>query len=148
MSTIPVAFLAVAKGYHPAAVVPLLIGVFLPELDTVRSGFHRSWLVHTFLVPAVIYVLGSRSGLFGSVPILETTLQFITLGLTLHFFADYVYPQRMSHEGAVWPVRPEGFSAPWGLIWLGMVWTFQWFGYLVPSFIPWLFKALVFGTAP
>jgi len=147
VSTVPVAFLAVAQGFHPAAVIPLLIGVFLPELDTFRSNLHRSWLVHTFLAPTVLYVLGSRSGVFEMIPLLETVLQFVTLGMTLHLLADYLYPRRMSHEGAAWPVRPEGFSAPWGLIWLGAAWTFQWFAYLVPSFIPWLFDALIPGVS-
>ena len=145
-STVPVAFLAVAQGFHPLVVVPLLIGTFLPELDTVRSDLHRSWLIHTFLAPAVLYVTFVQTGVFDALPVLETVLQFVTLGMTLHFLADYVYPQRMTHQGAVWPVRPEAFSAPWGLIWLGAAWTFQWFAYLVPSFIPWLFDSMVPGV--
>lgn len=145
-STVPVAFLAVASGFHPLYVVPLVVGVFLPELDAIRPDIHRSWALHTYLVPAIVYVLARAGGLFGAVPVLKPTLQFVTLGLTLHFLADYVYPQEMSHEGAVWPVRPTVFSAPWGLIWLGAAWTFQWFVYLAPSFVPWLFDALVPGV--
>jgi hypothetical protein len=146
-STVPVAFLAVLQGFHPAVAVPLVAGVFLPEIDTVTDRLHRSWAAHTFLLPAVAYVFGARLGVFEALPVLETAIQFCTLGLVLHLLADYVYPKEMSHEGAEWPVRPVVFSSPWGLIWLGAAWTFQWFAYLAPDFIPWLFDAMVPGVS-
>lgn len=146
-STVPVAFLAVAQGFHPVYVLTLLAGVFLPELDTVDERLHRSWLLHTYLLPALVYVAGLVSGVFAAFPPVETALQFVTLGLTLHFVADYVYPRRMTHEGSRWPVRPVGFSAPWGLIWFGAAWTVQWFAYIAPSFVPWFFEALVPGVS-
>lgn len=146
-STVPVAFLAVARGYHPLYAVPLVLGAFLPELDSVDSRLHRSWLLHTFLVPAVLYAVALRFGVFEAAPVLEPSLQFLTLGMALHLFADFVYPQQMDHEGATWPVRPVGFSAPWGLIWFGAAWTVQWFAYLAPSFVPWTFNALVPGVS-
>lgn len=146
-SAVPVAFLAVAQGFHPVYVLPLLVGVFLPEVDAVDRRLHRSWALHTYLLPAVAYVAGVVSGAFAAVPVTETALQFVTLGMTLHFLADYVYPKGMSHEGARWPVRPVGFSAPWGLIWFGAAWTVQWFAYIAPSFLPWLFDTLVPGVS-
>ncbi|MFC4357664.1 hypothetical protein ACFO0N_06840 [Halobium salinum] len=138
-SAVPVAFLAVVLGHHPAVAVPLLVGVLLPELDAVRSRTHRSWALHTLLLPAVLYVVFGRLGVFEAAPPLLDALNFVAVGTALHLLADYVYPRTMSHEGAVWPVRPVGFSAPWGLLWLGVSWTIQWFGYIVPELVPWLF---------
>ncbi|WP_254546648.1 hypothetical protein [Halomarina pelagica] len=137
-STVPVAFLAVALGYHPTVALPLLLGALLPELDARTESTHRSWALHTFLPPALVYVLGRRLEAFSAVPALLTATNFLALGMGLHFLADYVYPRRMTHEGAAWPVRPVGISAPWGLLWLGVSWTVQWFLYIVPEFAPWL----------
>lgn len=137
-STVPVAFLAVAVGFHPVVAVPLLCGALLPELDGVRESTHRSWALHTFLVPALAYFAGSRIGVFAARPALLTGLNFLALGTGLHLFADFVYPREMSREGASWPVRPAGPAAHWGLLWLGVSWTVQWFLYLSPEFLPWL----------
>ncbi|SFL31908.1 hypothetical protein SAMN04487950_3321 [Halogranum rubrum] len=141
LSVIPVAFLAVAVGYHPAVAVPLVVGVFLPELDTFNEKTHRSWLLHTLLLPAFVYLVLSQMNGFAAVPWALDALNFIALGMALHLFADYVYPRRQTHTGAVWPVRPVGRSAHWGLLWMGVAWTVQWFVYLVPEFIPWLVGA-------
>lgn len=129
---------AVALGKHPVFVLPLVVGVLLPELDTVRESVHRSWLLHTFLLPALAYLLLARTGVLQQFPVVLETLNFVSLGMALHFIPDFVYPRKMTHEGAEWPVRPTGFSAPWGLLWLGLAWFVQWFVYLVPEFIPWL----------
>lgn len=136
VSAIPVAFLAVAVGHHPVVAVPLLVGTLLPELDTVSEQLHRSWLLHTFLGPALVYTGLDRVGLL--VPAAATALHFVTLGMALHFLTDYLYPRRTTHDGARWPVRPVLVSAPWGLLWFGVAWAVQWFWYLSPAFIPWL----------
>lgn len=130
------AFVAVAVGYHPVVAVPLLAGSLLPELDTFAERYHRSWLLHTFLIPALAYAGLRRVGLL--TPSVTTAIHFVTIGMALHFLADYVYPRVSTHTGARWPVRPVLFSAPWGLLWLGIAWTVQWFLYLSPAFIPWL----------
>lgn len=135
-TTVPVSFLAVAVGYHPVIVVPLVIGVLLPEVDTVDKRIHRSWLFHTFFVPSVVYAGLDRAGVL--VEPLAVFLHFITLGMALHLLADFVYPRRMSNPGAGWPVRPALVATPWGLLWLGVAWTVQWFIYLSPEFIPWV----------
>lgn len=136
-SAIPVAFLAVALGHHPIVVLPLLAGTLLPEVDTVEKRFHRSWLLHTFLAPALAYAVLERTGLLS--PALVTGIHFVTVGMALHFAADYLYPRTATHVGSRWPVRPVFVSAPWGLLWFGIAWTVQWFLYLSASFIPWLF---------
>lgn len=135
-SAVPVAFLAVVLGYHPAVAVPLVAGTLLPELDAVDERLHRSWLLHTFLVPALAYAALDRVGLLP--PLLATAIHFVTLGMALHFLADFVYPRESTNEGARWPVRPVLVSAPWGLLWFGLAWTVQWFAYLSPAFVPWL----------
>lgn len=139
LSAVPTAFVAVAVGYHPAYAAPLVLGTFLPEIDAVDRRFHRSWLAHTCLLPAAVYWALRATGAFAAVPALETAVHFLALGTVLHLLADYVYPRGMDHAGAEWPVRPSGFSAPWGLLWMGMSWTLQWFLYLEPAFLPWLF---------
>lgn len=136
LSTIPLAFLAVALGHHPAYAIPLVVGSLLPELDATDRRFHRSWLLHTFLAPALVYWTLETVGLLTEV--IAVSVHFLTLGMLLHFLADYVYPRGMDHPGAEWPVRPVFFSAPWGLIWLGTSWLLQWFLYLSPAFLPWL----------
>lgn len=135
-STVPVAFLAVALGYHPLVAVPLIVGVLLPEIDAHSQATHRSWLLHTFLAPALVYWALVRTGLASDAAVVA--VHFVTVGMGLHFLADYVYPRKMSHRGAEWPVRPVGISAPWGLIWLGAAWALQWFAYLAPAFLPWV----------
>lgn len=135
-SVVPLAFLAVAFGYHPVVAVPLLAGVLLPEVDAVTEQLHRSWVFHTFLIPSSTYVL------FDSVGLLRepwtVAIHFVTLGMAAHLVADFIYPREMTHSGAGWPVRPTLISSPWGLLWLGIAWTAQWFGYIAPVFIPWL----------
>jgi len=138
LSVVPVAFLFVLLGYHPLAAVPLVAGALLPEIDTLEERFHRSWLVHTYLFPALLYWAIVNSGFAGSYPWLVTVVHLLAVGMTLHFLIDYVYPKGMDHPGAVWPVRPVFFSAYWGLIWLGISWLVQWFIYLSTAFLPWL----------
>ena len=138
LSVVPVAFIAVLGGYHPWVAAPLVAGVMLPELDAIDQRLHRSWLLHTFTVPAVAYWALVRTGLGATSPWLVTTVHFLALGMGVHFLADYVYPRGMDHPGAEWPVRPVFFSAPWGLIWLGVAWFVQWFAYLSPAFLPWV----------
>lgn len=137
-SVVPVAFLAVLLGHHPFVAVPLVLGVLLPELDASRESLHRSWVLHTFLAPALVYFALGTTGHLETIPWLVTTLNFVTIGIAFHLFADFVYPREMSHQGAEWPVRPTIGSAPWGLIWMGVSWLVQWYVYLVPEFIPWL----------
>lgn len=137
LTAVPVAFVGVLAGYHPVYAIPLVIGVLFPELDSFDERTHRSWLVHTFLFPAILYWIVSKIGL-AATPWFVTTINVFTLGMLVHFLADYVYPKGMDHRGAVWPVRPVFFSAPWGLVWLGVAWFLQWFGYLSPVFLPWL----------
>lgn len=136
VSAVPVAFLAVALGHHPVVAVPLVAGTLLPELDAVAERLHRSWLLHTFLVPALVHAALDRIGAL--TPAVATAVHFVTLGMALHFLADYLYPREATHPGARWPVRPVLVSAPWGLLWLGVAWTVQWFLYLSPAFVPWL----------
>jgi len=135
-SAVPVAFLAVAFGHHPVVALPLVVGTLLPELDALKEQYHRSWLLHTFLLPALMYEILQRISLLS--PPVTTVIHFVTIGMAIHFLADYGYPRESTHAGARWPVRPVGFSAPWGLLWLGIAWTVQWFLYLSPAFIPWL----------
>jgi len=143
LSVVPVAFLFVLLGYHPLAALPLVVGVLLPELDTVDDRVHRSWLLHTYLFPALLYWVLVNTGLSGTHPWLLTSIHLLTVGMTVHFLADYVYPKGMDHRGAVWPVRPVFFSAYWGLIWLGISWLIQWFIYLSTAFLPWLVAHVV-----
>jgi len=135
-SAVPIAFVAVALGYHPVVALPLVVGTLLPELDAVTERLHRSWLLHTFLVPATVYQVAQAVDV--ATPTLVTAINFVTAGMALHFLMDYVYPQTMSHQGAEWPVRPAGPASHWGLLWLGAAWAFQWFLYLSPEFLPWL----------
>lgn len=138
LSIVPIAFLAVVGGYHPWVAVPLVAGALLPELDTIDRRLHRSWLLHTFLAPAIAYWLLGQTGVAEASPWLVTAVHFLSVGMLVHFLADYVYPRGMDHPGAEWPVRPVFFSAPWGLVWLGIAWFVQWFLYLSPAFLPWL----------
>lgn len=138
LSSVPAAFLLVAVGYHPISVVPLVAGVLLPELDTADERLHRSWLVHTYLFPALLYWGVTAAGLHTARPWLVTGIHLLSVGMTLHFAADYVYPKGMDDPGAAWPVRPVVFSTPWGLVWLGLSWFVQWFLYLSPAFLPWI----------
>lgn len=141
LSVVPVAVLGVALGSHPVVAVPLLAGALLPELDARSERTHRSWLLHTFLLPAVAYQLGTRTGAFTAVPALLDAVHFLALGMALHFVLDYVYPRKMTHDGAAWPVRPVGPASHWGLLWLGLAWAGQWLFYLAPAFLPWLVGA-------
>lgn len=138
VGTIPAAFLAVLGGYHPFVVGPLVVGAFVPELDARRESTHRSWLLHTFLAPALCYQLCRLLGVLQAVPEVLSVLNFVTLGMGVHFFVDYVYPSQQDHDGASWPVHPTVLSEPWGLLLLGGAWAAQWFWYLTPEFIPWL----------
>jgi len=137
-SVVPPAVLAIALGFHPGHVLALVVGVLLPEVDTFDSRFHRSWVLHTFLAPAVAYNLVIQFGLDAMVPELRIAIHFVTVGMVFHFLFDFVYPKGMEHDGAEWPVRPTVFSEPWGLMWLGLSWFTQWFVYLSPYFLPWL----------
>lgn len=139
LSILPFALLSGVLGYHPIYWLALLIGVLLPELDTVSSRLHRSWLFHTFLPTAVAYQCLVQSGLADQFPFLVTGVHFATVGLSLHFLFDFVYPKGQTNDGAEWPVRPTVFSAPWGLMWLGLAWFVQWFAYLSSAFVPWVF---------
>ncbi|WP_458208757.1 hypothetical protein [Haladaptatus sp. NG-SE-30] len=136
-SAIAVAVVAIVFGHHPIVVLPLVIGALLPEVDAVNERTHRSWLFHTFLAPAIAYQFVIRSGI-GLSPLLVDGIHFVTIGMVVHFVADYVYPRTQTHPGAEWPVRPTVLSAPWGLLWLGLAWFIQWFGYLSNAFLPWL----------
>lgn len=136
--TVPVAFLAVVVGHHPAVALPLLCGAFLPDIDLLSERTHRSWACHTFLLPAVAYVVGDRLGLLARVPALTTAIHFVTLGVAVHLALDFGYPRRRTHDGTSWPVRPAVPASHWGLLWLGAAWAFQWFLYLVPAFFPWV----------
>lgn len=137
-SVVPVAFAAVALGFHPVVAVPLLAGALLPELDARSERTHRSWALHTFLAPAVAYQLGTRLRVFAAAPPLLDAVHFVTVGVALHLLLDYVYPREMTHDGAAWPVRPVGPASHWGLLWLGLSWAGQWLFYLAPAFLPWL----------
>lgn len=139
LSIIPIALLSGLLGYHPIYWAALVIGVLLPEVDTVSSRFHRSWLFHTFLPTAIMYQILIQSGIGDRFPYLITAIHFVTIGLFFHFLFDYVYPKNQTNEGAAWPVKPTFFSEPWGLLWLGFSWFVQWFIYLSGSFIPWVF---------
>lgn len=141
LSTVPVAFGAVALGYHPIFALPLVVGVLLPEVDALREETHRSWLFHTLLFPALVYIAGQQIGLFSAVPGLLDGVHFLTVGMTLHLLADYVYPREMDHNGTEWPVRPTVRSEHTGLIFMGLSWAVQWLLYLAPAFLPWLFGA-------
>lgn len=139
VSLIPVAILTVILGYHPIYWFPLLGGVLLPEVDAVSPRLHRSWIFHTFLIPALLYQICIQSRLNEEFSVAVLIIHFITVGMMFHFLFDFVYPKNQTHNGAEWPVRPTIFSDPWGLMWLGLSWAFQWFAYLSNSFIPWLF---------
>ncbi|WP_276257108.1 hypothetical protein [Halomontanus rarus] len=136
LSTLPTMLLALVLGYHPIFFVALVAGVLLPEIDTVDRRFHRSWLFHTFLAPAIVYQLALVAGVRSEA--VYTGIHFVTLGMVLHFVFDYVAPKTQTHPGAEWPVRPSIWSAPWGLMWFGLSWFAQWFLYLSVAFIPWL----------
>lgn len=138
LSVLPLWLLALAIGHSPLSLVWLVAGAVLPELDSFDRRFHRSWALHTFLVPALAYRGLDAVGAFEAVPGLLGALNLVSVGAAAHFFADYVYPREQSHPGAAWPVRPSIGSAPWGLVLLGLSWALQWFVYLVPEFLPWL----------
>lgn len=138
VSLIPIALLSVVLDYHPAYWLALAVGVLLPEGDTISPALHRSWVFHTFLPVAAAYQAIQLLQLGSRYPWLVVTLHFVTLGLGFHFLFDFIYPKTQSHEGSEWPVRPTFFSVPWGLMWLGLAWLAQWFGYLAVSFLPWI----------
>lgn len=131
----PAGVLALVFGYNPVYLLALFCGAVLPDVDAFDRRFHRSWLFHTYLAPTIAFVLVALTG-FG--PAVVVVIHFLTLGMTAHFVCDFVYPKRRTHEGAEWPVRPTVWSAPWGLMWLGLAWFAQWFLYLVPAFFPWM----------
>ncbi|GAB3035543.1 hypothetical protein [Natronobiforma cellulositropha] len=142
VSLVPPALLAVILGFHPAYLLAMVAGVLLPTVDALDERLHRSWLFHTFLVPAILYELLVQSGVDSALPAAVVALHFLTIGMLFHFVFDFVYPKEMSHEGTEWPVQPTIWSAPWGLFWLGLAWLFQWFVYLAPAFLPWLVTSL------
>jgi len=122
--------------------VPLVAGALFPEVDATDERLHRSWLFHTYLIPTLVYFAITSVGIGESHQWLVTGVHVFSVGLTLHFLADYIYPKGMDHPGSVWPVRPFVISAPWGLIWLGVAWLIQWFVYLSDAFLPWIVTAL------
>lgn len=136
LSTVPTGLLALVVGHHPAFLIALVAGVLLPEVDTVRRWFHRSWIFHTFLPPAIAFQAALALGV--ETAAVYTAIHFVTVGMGLHLLFDFVYPKTQSHPGAEWPVRPSIWSAPWGLMWLGLSWFAQWFLYLSTAFLPWL----------
>lgn len=140
LAGVPSALLAVALGYHPAYLLALFGGVLLPDVDAVDRRFHRSWLFHTFLLPAIAYQAVSFAGVDS--PAVVTAVHFVTVGMACHFVCDYAFPKTRSHSGAEWPVRPTIWAAPWGLMWLGLAWFAQWFLYLADAFLPWVIAAL------
>lgn len=133
------------SGVHPIGIVPITIGVFLPNIDTFREKYHRSWLTHTYLAPALLFIVVDQANVANSLPIVVIWINLASIGLSVHFFCDYIYPKTQTHPGSEWPVRPSIGSTPWGLIWLGVSWSIQWFGYLAVEFIPWIGRMLIFN---
>lgn len=137
LSTVPTMILALVLGYHPIFLLALVAGALLPDVDAVDRRFHRSWIFHTFLPPTILFQVAVVAGVTDQA--VYTAIHFLTVGMGLHFLFDFVYPKEQTHPGAEWPVRPSIWSAPWGLMWLGLSWFAQWFLYLSPAFLPWLF---------
>ncbi|MEY7848419.1 hypothetical protein AB7C87_04360 [Natrarchaeobius sp. A-rgal3] len=131
----PFGAVALLVGYHPVFLFGLLVGVVLPDVDAADERVHRSWFFHTFLPPTVAFVALSAAGVDGAA---VTFVHFVTLGMVAHFVLDFVYPRVQRNPGAEWPVRPTIGSAPWGILWLGLSWSVQWFLYLSVSFLPWV----------
>lgn len=129
--------LALAIGHHPIFLVFLVVGVLLPEADTIDRRPRRSWVFHTFLPPTILYQLALIVGI--EIDGIYTAIHLITVGVGLYLLFDFVYPKNQTHPGAEWPVWPSIWSAPWGLMWLGLSWFAQWFLYLSVVFLPWLF---------
>lgn len=125
-------------GFNPLFVLPTAAGAWTPDLDAGSESFHRSWMLHTFLLPTVLYGLFAVAGLGTRFPFLLDTVHFFALGMGAHFLLDYVHPREMSHDGSEWPIKPSVWSMPWGFMWLGFAWAYQWFFYLSRHFIPWL----------
>lgn len=141
LPAVPIAIVAILLGFHPIMLVGLGIGALFPNVDTVDVRVHRSWFFHTFFPPTVLYLLVTTAG-YESTHIFAF-IHFITIGMGIHFILDYIYPKSQHHPGAEWPVRPTIWSAPWGILWLGIAWTIQWFFYLSSAFLPWLVGANV-----
>jgi len=129
----------VIVGFHPLFALPAAAGAWFPDLDVGSEVYHRSWGVHTFLPPTLLYGLVHVLGLPNIYPFLLDAVHFFTLGMCAHFLLDYVYPRRMTHNGSAWPIKPTIWSMPWGFFWLAIAWGYQWFFYLSRHFLPWLF---------
>lgn len=125
-------------GFSPLFAVAAAIGAWLPDLDATAEWFHRSWALHTFLPPSIVYPLIVLIGLDQLFPFLLDAVHFLTLGMCAHFFLDYVYPRDLAHDGTEWPIRPTIWSMPWGFLWLGLAWMYQWLFYLSRHFLPWM----------
>lgn len=130
------------SGIHPLGIAPIIVGVFLPDIDAFKEKYHRSWLAHTYLAPALMFILVNQINITNISSIIINIINLLSVGITIHFFCDYIYPKSQTHTGSEWPVRPSIGSTPWGLIWLGISWSIQWFGYLSIEFIPWLITSL------
>ncbi|MFC6964871.1 hypothetical protein [Halocatena marina] len=130
---------AVVLGAYPIWILPIIVGVLIPNIDTIRERFHRSWLFHTFLAPTLAYKVVINPVIPWSGLLVEL-VHFTALGMMIHFVFDYIYPQRKQSSGSEWPIRPSLGSEPWGIMLLGIAWFVQWFLYLAPAFLPWLFS--------
>ncbi|RDZ51371.1 hypothetical protein C5C07_17550 [Haloferax sp. Atlit-4N] len=116
----------------------IVVGVFIPDVDSLSERFHRSWLFHTFLAPTIAYKIIVDLNVPHS-PLLVELVHFAALGMAVHLVFDYVYPRKKQHPGSEWPIQPSFGSDPWGIILLGLTWPVQWFLYVAPAFLPWLF---------
>ena len=125
-------------GFCPLFVLPTIIGAWIPDLDARIEASHRSWIFHTFLPASVLYGLILGAGLDDSYSFLLDAVHFFTLGMGVHFLLDYVHPRRMAHDGSEWPIKPSIWSMPWGFLWLGISWSYQWYFYLSRHFLPWI----------
>jgi membrane-bound metal-dependent hydrolase YbcI (DUF457 family) len=128
----------VIVGFSPVFVLPAAVGAWLPDVDVGTEAFHRSWVLHTFVPTSVLYGVVTVSGLGDAYPFVLDTVHFLTLGMCAHFLLDYVHPREMAHAGSEWPIKPSIWSMPWGFLWLGIAWLYQWYFYLSRHFLPWL----------
>lgn len=128
----------VIVGFSPLFIVPAAVGAWIPDLDSGQETFHRSWILHTFLPASVLYGLVLTVGLNEPYPFLLNAVHFFSLGIGAHLVLDYVHPREMAHEGAEWPIKPTIWSMPWGFLWLGLSWAYQWYFYLSRHFLPWI----------
>jgi hypothetical protein len=125
-------------GFSPLFVLPAAVGAWLPDLDARWEAYHRSWIFHTFLPASLLYGGILVADLDAVFPFALVAVHFFALGLGAHFLIDYVHPRGMAHEGSEWPIKPTVWSMPWGFLWLGISWGYQWYFYLSRHFIPWI----------